>query len=92
MKHVFTTETRSARRPKRAPAILSAAILCLGRDVLAQGCASCYTTTAAGGTQTIHALRSGILILLIPPVVMFASVIWILWRWRSMREEMESRR
>lgn len=92
MKHVFTAETPSARRFKRALAIVPAAIFCLERDVLAQGCASCYTTTAAGGTQTIHALRSGILILLIPPVLMFASLIWVLWRWRSMREEAESRR
>lgn len=52
----------------------------------AQGCASCYTTTAAGGTQTIHALRFGILILLIPPVIMFASLVWILWRWHKIRD------
>ena len=53
----------------------------------AQGCANCYTTTAAGGTQTIHALRSGILMLLIPPVIMFACLVWTVWRWRSMRQK-----
>jgi len=52
----------------------------------AQGCASCYTTTAAGGTQTVHALRFGILILLIPPVLMFSSLVWTLWRWRKKTE------
>ena len=52
---------------------------------LAQGCASCYTTAAAGGPQTAHALRSGILILLIPPVLIFSSIVFLLWRWRSAR-------
>jgi len=51
----------------------------------AQGCASCYTTAAAGGPQTAHALRSGILVLLIPPVLIFSSIMFLLWRWRSAR-------
>jgi hypothetical protein len=49
---------------------------------VAQGCASCYTTTAAGGSQTIHALRSGILVLLVPPVLLFLSIVLLLSRWR----------
>lgn len=61
------------------------AALMSAKQSFTQGCASCYTTTAAGGTQTVHALRFGILILLIPPVVMFASLVWILWRWRKIR-------
>ena len=52
---------------------------------LAQGCASCYTTTAAGGSQTIHALRSGILVLLVPPVVLFLGIMFLLLRWRRVR-------
>lgn len=48
----------------------------------AQGCASCYTTAAAGGSQTIHALRSGILVLLVPPVLLFIGIIFLLLRWR----------
>jgi len=51
----------------------------------AQGCASCYTTTAAGGSQTIHALRSGILVLLVPPVVLFLGIMFVLSRWRRVR-------
>ena len=49
----------------------------------AQGCASCYTTTAAGGSQTIHALRTGILILMTPPVLIFIALFLILRRWKS---------
>ena len=62
------------------------AILLPVQQSFAQGCAGCYTTTAAGGTQTIHALRFGILVLLIPPVLMFASLVWILWRWHKIKD------
>jgi hypothetical protein len=34
----------------------------------AQNCALCYTQAAGAGSRMIHALRSGILILIIPPV------------------------
>jgi hypothetical protein len=55
----------------------------LGPSAFAQGCASCYTTAAAGGPQTAHALRSGIVLLLIPPVLMFAGVICVMKRWNN---------
>jgi hypothetical protein len=50
---------------------------------LAQGCASCYTITAAGGSQTIHALRNGIIVLGIPPLLIFGGLIVLLRRWSS---------
>lgn len=49
---------------------------------VAQGCASCYTTTAAGGTQTVHALRSGILLLFIPPVAIFGAIVITMKKWK----------
>ncbi len=49
----------------------------------AQGCASCYTTAAAGGTQTIHALRNGILVLLVPPALMFVGLMVLMRTWRT---------
>ena len=45
------------------------------RILVAQGCALCYTQAAGSTQRFIQALRSGILILVIPPVllsVMFA--------------------
>jgi hypothetical protein len=51
----------------------------------AQGCASCYTTTAGGGSQTVHALRSGILLLLVPPTMIFLGIMFVLLRWRRPR-------
>ena len=50
---------------------------------LAQGCASCYTTAASGGPQTAHALRSGIVLLLVPPLVLFAAIVFALRRWHN---------
>lgn len=39
----------------------------------AQGCALCYNTAAAASAGAIQALRSGILILMIPPVLIFGA-------------------
>jgi len=60
-----------------------AAVLMEAKHAVAQGCLSCYTTTAAGGTQTVHALRNGIVVLLIPPALMFVGLMVVLRRWRS---------
>src|SRR5690242_9123861 len=62
---------------------LVAAVALAVKDAFAQGCASCYTTTAAGGAQTIHALRSGIVVLLAPPVLIFAGLVLAAWCWRT---------
>jgi RES domain-containing protein len=62
--------------------MLVAAVLA-AKYAFAQGCASCYTTTAAGGTQTIHALRNGILVLLVPPAVMFVGVMLVIRTWKG---------
>ena len=55
----------------------------ISASAFGQGCASCYTSAAAGGPQTAHALRSGILLLLFPPTLIFASIIVTLRRWRT---------
>jgi len=59
------------------------ALLLLSANLLAQGCASCYTTAAAGGSQTAHALRAGILLLVFPPTLIFIGLIVTLQRWKS---------
>ena len=50
----------------------------------AQGCAACYTTAASGGPQTAHALRSGILVLLFPPLLIFGGIILAIRNWKTM--------
>lgn len=64
-------------------AIASCVLSLLSGNLLAQGCASCYTTAAAGGSQTAHALRSGILLLVFPPTLIFVGIIVTLQRWRK---------
>lgn len=59
------------------------ALLLISANLLAQGCASCYTTAAAGGSQTAHALRAGILLLLFPPTLIFVAIIFTLQRWKN---------
>jgi hypothetical protein len=49
----------------------------------AQGCAMCYTSAAAAKAGAIQALRSGILILLLPALVMFAGIFIVIYRSRN---------
>lgn len=54
---------------------------------VAQGCASCYTTTAAGGAQTVHALRDGILLLFVPPIAIFGAIVITMKNWKPRDSE-----
>lgn len=51
---------------------------------LAQGCALCYNDAAATGPHAIASLRHGILVLGIPPMLIFASLVAILYRRRNL--------
>jgi len=57
--------------------------LALAHPVLAQGCALCYNTAAAAGARGVAALRNGILILMIPPVIIFGVVCLFTLRGRN---------
>jgi hypothetical protein len=50
-------------RAAALPVALTAPTICF-----AQNCALCYTQAAGAGSRMIHALKSGILILMIPPM------------------------
>jgi len=49
----------------------------------AQGCAACYQSAAASGPRSIHALKQGILILMIPPVLITGLFAFITFRKRD---------
>lgn len=72
-----------------------AAVVCLllffSGNLFAQGCASCYTTAAAGGPQTAYALRSGILMLLFPPTLIFAGIILVVRHWKNATQDSPGR-
>jgi hypothetical protein len=51
--------------------------------VYAQGCAMCYTSAAAAKAGALHALRSGILILLLPVLAMCSGISVVIYRSRD---------
>ncbi len=53
----------------------------------AQNCALCYTQAAAGGSRLIQALRSGILILVIPPMAISIGIAVMAYRKRNQFNE-----
>ena len=66
------------------------AIVLVGLSILAaplpafsQSCALCYTQAASAGPRMIQALRSGILILIVPPTFMSIAMIFIVYRKRN---------
>jgi hypothetical protein len=48
-----------------------------------QSCALCYTQAASAGVRMIQALRSGILILIVPPTFMSICMVFIISRKRN---------
>lgn len=50
----------------------------------------CYTSAESAKKAGIEALRSGILILLVPPLVMFGGIIWLTYRSRNRFNEQSS--
>jgi hypothetical protein len=49
----------------------------------AQGCASCYTQAAGSGSRMIAALRGGILLLMVPPLLMSLGICWMAYKKRN---------
>ena len=78
------------RRPKLKFLVLIVAILvlCMLPSIAAaQGCALCVTQAAQGGHRFIDALRSGILVLVFPPMAISIGIIYISWRKRNQFRE-----
>jgi ABC-type Fe3+ transport system permease subunit len=64
---------------------LAALLLAVLAPVLtfAQNCALCYTQAAGSGSRMIHALKSGILILMIPPMCICIGITVMAWKKRN---------
>ena len=78
---------RHAKR-KLAFLIVTTLLLCMLPSVAAaQGCALCVTQAAQGGHRFIDALRSGILVLVFPPMAISIGIIYISWRKRNQFRE-----
>jgi hypothetical protein len=53
----------------------------------AQGCALCYTQAGGSGARMIAALRSGILILIVPPMLICVGISWMAYKKRNQFNE-----
>jgi hypothetical protein len=67
-------------------------ILATSLPAFSQNCALCYTQAASSGARMIEALRSGILILIVPPTLMSVAMIFIVYCKRNQfRQAADSR-
>jgi hypothetical protein len=64
-------------------ALIGLAMLGSPPPAFSQSCALCYTQAASAGARMIQALRSGILILIVPPTFMSICMIFIVHRKRN---------
>ena len=53
----------------------------------AQNCALCYTQAAGSGSRMIHALKSGIFVLVVPPMLICVGIIWMAYKKRNQLNE-----
>lgn len=61
----------------------SLAVLWLSAVSYAQNCSLCYTQAASAGSRIIQGLRSGILVLIIPPMFMSIGITILAYRKRN---------
>jgi hypothetical protein len=64
-------------------ALAGATVFALSGVSQAQSCALCYTQAASAGSRIIQGLRSGILVLIIPPMFMSIGITVLAYRKRN---------
>ena len=62
--------------------MLALFVLAGSLPAFSQSCALCYTQAASASARMIDALRSGILILIVPPTLLSIGMIFVLYRKR----------
>ena len=72
---------RLARRTKLA--LTGAIVFGLNAACYAQSCALCYTQAAGAGHRFIQGLRTGILVLIVPPMFMSVGITVLAYRKRN---------
>jgi hypothetical protein len=75
-------------RSKNEISLLKCALVVIANCLLslpawAQGCALCYTQAAGAGPRLIQALRSGILILIFPPMAICIGLTYLSYKKRN---------
>lgn len=74
-----------ARRPLLLTviALIGLCLFALPLPAFSQGCALCYTQAASSGAKMIAALKSGILILVLPPTLGSIGMIFVVYQKRN---------
>lgn len=76
-------EIKRSLRPLRYGAILTGLLLVMALPAFSQSCSLCYTQAASAGARMIQALKSGILILVIPPTLGTVGMFFVIHRKRN---------
>jgi hypothetical protein len=63
--------------------LMALILVALAPPAFSQSCALCYTQAASSGSRMIEALRSGILVLIIPPTLMWLVIAAIMYSKRN---------
>jgi len=58
-------------------------LLLSAAPAFSQGCALCYTQAASSGSRMIQALKSGILVLIVPPTLGSVGMIFVMYKKRD---------
>lgn len=79
-------------KPFRVLLLSTAIILALlaPATATAQGCALCYTQAAGAGMKMIQALKSGILVLVFPPMGICVLLTWMGYKKRNKFHSVEA--
>jgi hypothetical protein len=83
LKHLRRTRVLRKTRRLVEVALLALFVLAGSLPAFSQSCALCYTQAASASARMIDALRSGILILIVPPTLLSIGMIFILYRKRA---------
>jgi hypothetical protein len=70
--------------------LLALTVLIFPLPAFSQGCALCYTQAASSGAKMIAALKSGILILVLPPTLGSIGMVFLVHRKRNQIRRDES--
>ena len=65
----------------------TAVLLLTPSITFSQNCALCYTQAAGSGSRIIQALRSGIIILVLPPMIICLGLAYMTYRKRNQFNE-----
>ncbi len=78
---VLAMKMKSPKSLRRTVLALAVGVLLLAPiPMFSQSCALCYTQAASSGQRVIQALKSGILILIVPPTLMSVGLIFVVRR------------